>query len=48
MVTWAGEVRDAVTLGALGGPSFADGVACMRVMEQWRAQPPVPLGTAPT
>jgi predicted dehydrogenase len=46
MVTWAGEVRDAVTGGDLVGPSFADGVACMRVMEQWRAQPPVPIGTA--
>jgi predicted dehydrogenase len=46
MVTWAGEVRDAVTGGDLDGPSFADGVACMRVMEQWRAQPPVPMAIA--
>jgi predicted dehydrogenase len=48
MVTWAGEVRDAVTGGDLIGPSFADGVACMRVMDQWRAQPPVPIVTAST
>ena len=48
MVTWAGEVRDAVAGGGLATPSFADGVACMRVMEKWRAQPPVPIGTAST
>ena len=43
MVAWAGAVRDAVTGGSQITPSFADGVACMRVMEQWRDQPPVPL-----
>ncbi len=41
MVEWAGAVRDAVTGGSQISPSFADGVACMRVMEQWRARPPV-------
>ncbi len=46
MVTWAGLVRDAVTKGDQVAPSFVDGVACMRVMEQWRAEPPVPIGTA--
>jgi len=45
MVSWAGEVRDAVADGDLAAPSFADGVACMRVMERWRAQPPVPIGS---
>ncbi len=45
MVTWAGRVRDAVTNGDQVAPSFADGVACMRVMEQWRVEPPVRLGT---
>jgi predicted dehydrogenase len=44
MTAWAGAVRQAVTEGAEATPSFADGVACMRVMEQWRARPPVPLG----
>ena len=44
MVTWAGRVRDAVTNGDQVAPSFADGVACMRVMEQWRVDPPVRLG----
>lgn len=43
MVAWAGAVRKAVTAATQVTPSFADGVACMRVMEQWRAQPPVPL-----
>ena len=43
MVAWAGVVREAVAGGDQVTPSFADGVACMRVMEQWRAQPPVPL-----
>ncbi len=40
MVAWAGAVRDAVSSGVQISPSFADGVACMRVMAQWRAQPP--------
>jgi predicted dehydrogenase len=46
MVAWAGAVREAVTEGKQVSPSFADGVACMRVMERWRSQPPVPLGVA--
>jgi hypothetical protein len=46
MVAWAGAVRDAVTGGSQITPSFVDGVACMRVMEQWRARPPAgPDGT---
>jgi predicted dehydrogenase len=44
MVAWAGAIRDAVSGGGQATPSFADGVACMRVMEQWRARPPVPVG----
>jgi predicted dehydrogenase len=44
MTAWAAEVRDAVTGDRQIAPSFADGVACMRVMEQWRAVPPTPLG----
>ena len=40
MEAWAAAVRDAVTGGVPITPSFADGVACMRVMEQWRAVPP--------
>jgi predicted dehydrogenase len=44
MVAWAGVIRDAVMAGGHATPSFADGVACMRVMEQWRAHPPVPIG----
>jgi predicted dehydrogenase len=40
MVAWAGVVRDAVTGDAPAAPTFADGVACMRVMEQWRVGPP--------
>ena len=46
MVAWAGLVREAVAKGDQVAPSFVDGVACMRVMEQWRAEPPVPIGTA--
>jgi predicted dehydrogenase len=45
MKAWAAEVRDAVLDGNQITPSFADGVACMRVMDQWRAQPPAPVGT---
>ena len=44
MVAWAGVIRDAITGGVQTTPSFADGVACMKVMEQWRALPPVPVG----
>ncbi len=43
MVAWAGTVREAVTGGGQIAPSFADGVACMRIMERWRARPPQPL-----
>jgi predicted dehydrogenase len=42
MTAWAAAVRDAVRAGHQVSPSFADGLACMRVMEQWRATPPGP------
>jgi predicted dehydrogenase len=49
MEAWAAAIRDAVTGGDPIAPSFADGVACMRVMEQWRAVPPTlaDRGTGP-
>jgi predicted dehydrogenase len=47
MVAWAGAIRGAVTGGTQTTPSFADGVACMRVMEQWRARPPIGTGVTP-
>ena len=37
MVAWAAAIRDSVVTGQPIGPSFADGLACMQVMEQWRA-----------
>ncbi len=40
MAAWAAAMRAAVLEGAPVGPSFRDGVACMRVMEQWRKDPP--------
>ncbi len=40
MEGWAAVIGDAVSGGDMIAPSFADGVACMRVMEQWRASPP--------
>ena len=40
MEAWAAAVAAAVAAGDPIAPSFADGVACMRVMEQWRAAPP--------
>jgi predicted dehydrogenase len=43
MVAWAQVVRDAVAGKRQVTPSFSDGVAVMRVMEQWRAQKPAPL-----
>ena len=42
MTAWAAAVRDAVIAGHQVSPSFADGLACMRVMEQWRSAPPAP------
>jgi predicted dehydrogenase len=42
MAGWTSAVRDAVRDGHQISPSFADGLACMRVMEQWRAIPPGP------
>jgi predicted dehydrogenase len=48
MTAWAAAVRDAVMDGNQIAPSFADGVACMRVMDQWRARPPSPVGTGAT
>jgi predicted dehydrogenase len=47
MQAWAAAIRDAVTSGQQIDPSFADGLACMQVMEQWRAQPsPTGVGGA--
>lgn len=43
MTAWAAAIRDAVAAGRQVRPSFADGLACMQVMEQWRAQPPTPV-----
>ena len=43
MRAWTAAIRDAVTSGHQIQPSFADGLACMRVMEQWRALPPTPV-----
>jgi len=39
MAAWAAAIRDSVLTGQPIGPSFADGLACMQVMEQWRAVP---------
>ncbi len=36
MTAWATAIRDSVLSGEPIGPSFADGLACMEVMEQWR------------
>jgi len=41
---WAVAIRDAVMQGTQIAPSFADGLACMRVMDAWRADPPTPVG----
>jgi predicted dehydrogenase len=40
MSAWTAAIRDAVMSGQQIAPSFVDGLACMRVMEQWRAIPP--------
>jgi predicted dehydrogenase len=45
MTTWAATIRDSVLSGEPIGPSFADGLACMEVMEQWRAAPPLGVDT---
>jgi predicted dehydrogenase len=42
MEGWATAIARAVLGGVQVAPSFADGVACMKVMEQWRALPPRP------
>jgi predicted dehydrogenase len=39
MIAWAAAIRDSVLTGQPIGPSFTDGLACMQVMEQWRAVP---------
>ena len=41
MTAWAAAIRDSVLTGEPIGPSFADGLACMEVMEQWRGAPPL-------
>ncbi len=40
MTAWTATIRDAVLSGEPIAPSFADGLACMRVMEEWRMVPP--------
>ncbi len=47
MEAWAGAIGRAVSDGIQVAPTFADGVACMRVMEQWRAQVPRPRRGGP-
>jgi predicted dehydrogenase len=42
MTSWTAAIRDSVMGGQQVSPSFADGLACVRVMEQWRAVPPNP------
>ena len=37
MTAWTAAIRDSVLTGKAIAPSFADGLACMKVMEQWRA-----------
>ena len=37
MTGWTAAIRDSVLTGKPIAPSFADGLACMKVMEQWRA-----------
>jgi predicted dehydrogenase len=44
MTAWAAVIHDALRTGADTEPSFDDGLACARIMEQWRAVPPVPVG----
>lgn len=44
MVAWTGAIRDSLSSGEPTGPSFADGLACMRVMERWRRVPPTGPG----
>ncbi len=43
MTAWTAAMRDAVKDGEQIPPSFADGLACMRVMEQWRTMAPQPV-----
>ena len=42
MTAWTAAIRDAMSSGEPITPSFADGLACMQVMEQWRGAPPHP------
>ncbi len=46
MSAWTAAMVDAVTSRQQVSPSFADGLACMRVMDQWRATPPNPRSSA--
>ncbi len=43
MWAWTAAIRDAVLSEQQVSPSFADGLACMRVMDQWRSVFPDPM-----
>lgn len=45
MTAWTGTIRDAVLSGKPIAPSFEDGLACMRVMEEWRKDRPSTSGS---
>ncbi len=40
MVAWTSVICESLVTGEPRGTSFADGLACMRVMEAWRTEPP--------
>lgn len=44
MAGWTAAIREAISTGRPIGPSFVDGLACMRVMEQWREGAPSDVG----
>jgi predicted dehydrogenase len=44
MAAWTAAIREAVSTGRPIGPSFVDGLACARVMEQWRESLPSEVG----
>ena len=44
MSAWTAVIREAVSTGRPIGPSFVDGLECMRVMEEWRDRAPSEVG----